>query len=38
MRQEIDDKNAAIDKLKKDIKLTRTSEMEVELHGYIDEC
>jgi len=38
MRAEIEDKDALIDQLKKNIKLSKTEELEAELQVYIEEC
>lgn len=38
MKSELYDKDTTIDKLKKDIKLTKGSEIETELQVYIEEC
>ncbi len=38
LRQELDEKTQTIEKLKRDIKLTRTNEIEQELQAYIEEC
>jgi len=38
MRVDIEDKTATIDKLKRDIKLTRANEIEMELQSYLEEC
>ena len=37
MRQELDEKSQAIDKLKRDIKLSRMAEMESEVQSYMEE-
>lgn len=38
MRTEIDEKSVTIDKLRRDIKLTKTHEIENEIQSYIEEC
>lgn len=38
MRTEIEEKAATIEKLRKDIKLTKTFELEQEVRTYLDEC
>ena len=38
MRLDIDEKVTTIDKLKRDIKLTRNNEIEMELQSYLEEC
>jgi hypothetical protein len=38
MRLDIDEKSGTIDKLRKEIKLTRTNEVEIELQSYMEEC
>jgi hypothetical protein len=38
MRQDLDEKTTTIEKLKRDIKLTRTNELEIELSSYMEEC
>jgi hypothetical protein len=38
LRHELDEKTQTVDKLKRDVKLTRTSEIEIELQAYIEEC
>jgi len=38
LRHELDEKSQVVDKLKRDVKLTRTTEIEIELQAYIEEC
>lgn len=38
LKQEVHDKDRLIEQLKRNIKLTKTQEIEVELTVYIDEC
>ena len=38
LKGELEDKTATIDRLKRDIKLTKTVELENELQSYIEEC
>lgn len=38
MRNEIDEKDLTIEKLRRDMKLTKTHEIENEIQSYIEEC
>jgi hypothetical protein len=38
MKQELEERKDTIEKLKRDIKLTKTNEVENELQSYIEEC
>jgi cell division protein FtsB len=38
LKYELDSKEQAVDKLKKDLKLSKSGEIEIELQQYIDEC